>query len=371
MSSREDDVNAHTERELFRRTAIELGFGSEELDFEAAQIETADQFIARMKQRDIEAQTSGSFGSTKPLGKRSKSQRVRRLVGVASALAATAALVMVIGRPGGSPAAAAAPPVLDFEFASAVRIAYAPGQDPTKDLDLLADAAATNVVEPSHGGRIQYKKSYNWYVDLDDRGSSKIVPRVSETWLLPNGSLTTHESVGRPLRSDGRGVLADGGRRVINETIPAGSLDADFARSLPTEPGQLAQSLLEHSECESRTRSAARSMCLYREIVGLAQTYVISDQLAKAIWSMLRTEVGFRTLGSVEDRAGRDAVGISIIDPEEPHVRHLILGSLGGGQIVGSEEILIQRDAGLDIKPPSVLSFSTVIEYRLTSTLPG
>ncbi|MFI5430222.1 hypothetical protein [Aeromicrobium sp. UC242_57] len=264
---------------------------------------------------------------------------------------------------------AAAPAVLDFEFASAVRIAYAPGEEASPTLRLLSEAAAMSRPLPGNG-QIQYTKSDNWFADLDDNGSSKIVPRVSETWLRPNGALTTHEAVGQPLDSNGRSSSTSPGEQLVDETLDAGTVDAGFASSLPTRPSKLADALLDHSECQSRTVGYARSMCLYREIVGLTQTYVLPNELTAAIWKMLETETGFHSLGSVKDRIKRDAAAISIIDSAEPHVRHVLFGNPDSGQIVGYEEILIKKHPGLDTKPPSVLSFSTVVDSYLTSAAP-
>lgn len=369
MKSHEDG-STNTDIELFRQEAYALGFGDDsDAVNEVADIESADDFIARMKLADEQSE-EGRSRNNQPARITARRGRLRRWTVVGVGIAASAALVLGITQIGSTPAVAAAPPVLDFEFASAVRIAFAPGEDPASVLKLLSTAAARRPASAPDAGQIQYRKSDNWYVDLDDTGSSRIVPRVSETWLRPDGSLTTHEAIGQPLRADGRGAQAIGGKQVVDETLKAGSVDANFAKSLPTEPRQLANALLDHSECESRAKGEIRSMCLYREIVGLTQTYTVSSGLEAAIWTMLKTESGFRSLGSVQDRAGRDAIGISIIDSNEPHVRHLLIGSPEDGRIVGYEEILIKVDPDIDVKPPSVLSFSTVLDSRMTSTAP-
>ncbi|KQY55812.1 hypothetical protein ASD11_15015 [Aeromicrobium sp. Root495] len=360
------DKDADDALELFRREAEELGFGSGDLGDLAAQLESPDDFIARMKRQDREREEQEQdLAPPRPLRRRRRAV----LVAVGTA-AASAALVFGIARPGGSPAAADAPPVLDFEFAAATRIAYAPGKNPTPILKLLSDAADGASPSIPGAGTIQYKKTDNWYADQDDNGTSKIVPRVSETWLRPDGSLTTKEFVGQALRADGRGVLPGRGKQLVNETLEAGSVDAGFARSLPTDPAALASALVAHGQCESTTKGDVRSLCLYRQVVELTQTYVLPASLTAALWQMLDGEAGFRTLGSVEDRAGRDAVAISLVSSDEPEIRHLLFGSLDDGQILGYEEILIKTDPDLDVKPPSVLSFSTSLDSRLTESAP-
>jgi hypothetical protein len=367
MTSFDDDGRAEAERDRFRRDAEALGFVDHDLDDQLLFLESADDFIERMRRSDVDeaAEPAGRPIQTDGI----RGRRIRRWASVGLVAAAAMAVAVGVARPGGSPAAAESPPVLDFEFASAVRIAYAPGEDPAATLTALSTAASARSAD--HGvGKIQYKRSDNWYLDLDDTGSSKIIPRVTETWLRPDGALITHEAVGKPLDSEGRGVRPEGEEHTVDETLKAGSVDARFARDLPTDPRLLVDGLLVHADCESRAVGAVRSMCLYREIVELNRTYVLSPELVGAIWDALKGESGFKSLGSVKDRAGRDAVGISIIDTAEPQVRHVLLGSLADGEIVGQEEILIKRKQNLNIKPPSVLSFSTILESRFVSSVP-
>lgn len=355
MTTSKDGYDASSELNEFRRDADRLGFVSEVEPDRLIGLESADDFIARMKRQDAQ-----------PAGSR---RRLRWASLALAGIAATVALVFGLARPGGSPAAADAPPLLDFEFASALRIAYAPGEDPRATLALLADAAAE--APPSGSGGIQYKQTDNWFTDTDDSGNSSIVPRFSQTWLRPDGSLTTHEALGLPLTPDGRGAVANTAAEAeVKETLAAGTVDATFAASLPAAPGPLALALLDHSECEQREVSSTRSMCLYREIVNLYRTYVVPTKLSASLWRMLELEAGFTSLGSVEDRAGRDAVGISIIDTDAPHIRYVLFGSLDDGQVIGSEEILIKPDPDVQVRPPTVLSFSTYLDSRLTSTAP-
>ncbi|KAA1374911.1 hypothetical protein [Aeromicrobium fastidiosum] len=369
MNSEYDDQEAASQIEQFRRDAERLGFGRSADLFGANQLETSDDFILRMKS----AATERRRPETKPRDKSSTRRwKTRpRMVAAAIAAAATAALVFGMGQFGDSPASADTPAVLDFEFASAVRIAYAPGTDPDSTLALLASAADADLRHgPAHQGPIQYKKSDNWYIENDDGKTSRIVPRVTETWLRPDGSLTTREAVGKPLTQDGRGATGSASRKAVSETLPPGTVDAAFAESLPLDPSRLSTALLVHSGCQSTELSDVRSMCLYREVVDLTETYVLPRGLTEAIWTMLRSEVGFRSLGTVKDRAGRDALGLSIIDSNRPTVRHLLLGDSDDGRIVGFEEILIKRDPDMDTRPPSVLSFSTVLKSERSTTVP-
>ena len=340
------------ELEQFREQARRLGFSDTD-DIEA-DLESADDFIARMKARDSNSQTS-------PTEARPSHRRW-----AFTALAATAAAIIAVAlvfRPGAAPVEAAPPPILDYEFASAVRIAYAPGQDPAEGLNLLSAAAATASPTQSNGP-VQHHVSDNWFSDIDEQGGSVITPRVTETWLGPNGSRVSRDAVGVQLSPDGRGVPTTAPTNspdATTEKLPAGTFDADFVETLPTSPNELRTVLLNHIGCDSKNEpNAERSQCLYTEIAELFMTYVVPPKVAEAMWKMLASEVGFTSLGSVEDRAGREGVGISMLTEERPDRRFILIGSTETGQLLGTEEILIKRDPDLAVEPPSVISFTTI-----------
>ncbi|MFC5677147.1 CU044_5270 family protein [Aeromicrobium endophyticum] len=360
MSTGGRDDHAHVdELEAFRREAAALGFDDGQ-DVDEARLESADDFIARMR---------SAAGDERPSSRR----RARRVVAAVLAVAAGVAVFFGVAHRQDA-AVAESLPSLDYEFASAVRIAYAGGEDPRTTLDSLAAAADADAADPDEGsGAVQYKQSDSWFAEVDEDGSSSIVPRVREAWLAPDGSLTTRETLGAPLRADGRGAAPVRPDRpdAVDERLPAGTVDADFARSLPTSPARLADALLDHIECESRAVGPVRSMCLYREVVSLFETHVVSPELAAATWRMLRDEQGFVSLGSVKDRAGRAGLGLSIIDPENGRYRYILIGDPSDGQMLGVEEILIKDDPSLDAKAPTVTAFTAFLESRYVKDVPA
>lgn len=347
----------HDQAELdaFRSEAQSLGFTSGDSARPHPELETADDFIGRMRAEERRPQ-----------------RRVRRTTLFLTSVAAAIVGLTFIFNSHNTPAVAAGPPILDFEFAAATRIAYAPGVDARETLQQLSNAAS-KAPGPAGEGPIQYRRSNNWFSEVDGSESSKIIPRVSETWLAPNGSLETRESLGSPLRSDGRGVNTEAAGRdpkVVTQSLPSGTVDASFAASLPTDPDQLASALLTHADCVDRSFGDVRSMCLYREIVALFQTYVVPPELSAAIWSMLKSESGFSLLGSVEDRAGRPGVGISITPKASSQYRFVLLVDLSKGDLLGTEELLVRTDPDLDVRPPAVISFSTFTHSSLIEKTP-
>lgn len=347
-----------------RRLADEVGF-AQQIDPETlgVALEDPDDLMARLTGEPDPVTTEVAVLATV--------RPIRRYVVLGLVAAAVIAVcAVVIPSWTSKPVVAETPPALDFEFAAASRIAYAPGEDPAQILGLLA-TAADDASPPFGQGDVQYQLSDDWYAEIDDDGTTKVVPRVSQSWLRPDGSLTRHEKLGRPLSAEGRGLLPDdGGTKVVDETLGAGTVDADFEQGLPTEPKRLAKALLDHAECQSYERGPVRTTCLFNGVEELAHTYVVRPAVMAAVWRMLAAEEGIRTLGSARDRAGRDAVGIMFDNPDTPAHRRILLASLDDGRVLGVEDILVKRQEGLDVRPPAVLGFSTILKSRFTPKAP-
>lgn len=343
--------------EAFRSEAEALGFTHDHPDVD---LESADEFIARMKANDAAAT---------PI--RPRRTTARRVVTALVACAAAAVAAVVIIRPASTPVVADTPPVLDYEFAAAVRIAFAPGEPPNPSIDLLSAASAP--AAPG-SGPIQHHVSDNWFSDQDETGTSVITPRISETWLAADGSLTTVDAVGTQLTADGRGVPTAAptySNEPTTDNLPAGTIDANFTASLSTDPETLRNQLLAHSGCETGPEpNSARSLCLYNEIRALFTTYVVEPDLAAAAWQSLRGEEGFTSLGTVEDRAGRNGLAISFVPDQRPQYRFILIGSTETGQLLGTEEILIKADPDLSVKPPAVISFTTITTAERVQNIP-
>ena len=79
------------------------------------------------------------------------------------------------------------------------------------------------------------------------------------------------------------------------------------------------------------------------------------------IWRMLAEEEGIRSLGTVKDRTGRDAVALSFIWDGAPEYRAILLADPKTGQVVGSERILIKPSSSSPVKPPAIEEFFAVV----------
>jgi hypothetical protein len=294
----------------------------------------------------------------------------RRLVPtlLAGTAAAVVAGVLIAVQPWGTPVAqASTPPMLDYEFAEAARIADAPGVDPAGTLEQLA-LAAQRTRSGTSASAVQHVVTEGWSIDNDFNPDpdSTITPTRTESWLRPDGSFRTRNHLGEPLSADGRGVPLGGrlDRRTEffdEATEPTGSQDANLFTDMPNTIDDIRNGLLDNIGCLDRRRGQERSWCLTDQLRNLPQIYVIPPDFMATIWRMLAEEEGIRSLGTVKDRTGREAVALSFIWDGAPEYRAILLADPRTGQVVGSERILIKASSSSPVKPPAIEEFFTVV----------
>jgi hypothetical protein len=331
-------------------------------DLASVELESSQSLLARLKSIEEPA-----YDIPRPVGE----PRRRRLVPtlLAGTAAAVVAGVLVAVQPWGTPVAqASTPPLLDYEFAEAQRIADAPGIDPAEALEQLALAAdqARSGTSPS---AIQHVITEEWSIDtdFDPDPDSTITATRTETWLRPDGSFRTRAHLGQPLNADGRGVPLGGrldrGTAFFDEgDEPAGSWDADFFTHMPNTVNDIRSGLLDDNQCADRERGQERTWCLTDQLRNLSQIYVIPPDVMASIWRMLAQEEGIRSLGTVKDRTGRESVALSFIWDGAPEYRMILLGDPQTGQVVGSERILIKPSPSSPVEPPAIQDFFTIVK---------
>ncbi|MCW2747769.1 MAG: hypothetical protein JWP10_911 [Nocardioidaceae bacterium] len=108
-------------------------------------------------------------------------------------------------------------------------------------------------------------------------------------------------------------------------------------------------------------------MCLYFSVRDLYSNYVVSPKLASALWTMLAHEENFSLLGNVKDRAGRDGVGISIIQKSTLTERFILIISPETGKLLGDEEVLIKKTPKFDLEAPAIMSFTAYLDSSFTA----
>lgn len=361
MANNRSTLHPNSELELLRRTITSAGLlPLIEAPHEERGLESAEDFVARMRSVDAREHAIGV--------------RRRRLTSLAgSSLVAAAALVLFVAQPWQQPVASAdTPPVLDYEFASATSIAYASGEDPRAELLALSAAAAKQRPDPSEG-KVQHVVTDNWFANVDhNSATAAVVPQIDEAWLSPDSSLRLVQKRGAPLAADGRGLPTSGSWDDIpatdDETYPAGSNDANLVHELPADPEGVRDELLNQRGCEDRQRGLARSFCLQQQIVELHRNYVVPPKTHATMWRMLADEKGFRLLGKVKDRAGREGTGISLISDQDPNYRNVLIISPDTGELLGSEVILIKTLPKVDLRAPAITSFTAFLESEYSES---
>ncbi|KAA1399579.1 CU044_5270 family protein [Aeromicrobium ginsengisoli] len=342
-----------------RRTALAAG-----IDLDVAperfgiDLDSADDFVARMKAADGDP----------------RRRTPRRLIIAVGSMAAAAAIALSVLQPWGStPASADTPPLLQYEFAAADNIAFAPGKDSSDALTKLADAAAGQRVGTTAGQRDQHVVSDNWFAAIDDDAADKsiaVIPTIRESWVSPDGSQRFVERRGAPLAADGRGLPNDGAwsnfPASTDETQPPGSVDATMLERLPKNQSALRPALLKVSGCDQSPSGPERARCLFTHIDTYSNTYVVPARVMSALWSLLSEQTGPRLLGAVKDRAGREGVGIAIVPADRANQRLVLIASPKTGQLLGFEVVLIKPDANLALKAPAILRFSAFLAAEHT-----
>jgi hypothetical protein len=358
-----DELDPDFETAELRRLMKSTGVSDHlEEGMEGVEFESGESMVARLKSMEAASTTAQRLDS------RSGRPRVRTLL-VGTAAAVVAGIVIVVVQPWSTPVArASTPPILDFEFAEARRISDAPGVDPTGTLEQLARAAERASASPA-GSTVQHVVTEGWSIEQDFNPDphSTITPTMTENWLYPDGRFRSRAHLGEPLKGDGRGVPIGGhlDRRTTffdEQNEPARSRDAQLLADLPNTVDGVRDGLLDRKKCLERQRGQERTFCLTDQIRNLSRVYVIPPAVMANIWRMLAQEEGIRSLGTVKDRTGREAVALSFIWDGAPEYRSVILADPGSGQVVGSERILIKPSPGSPVSPPAIQEFSAVVK---------
>lgn len=362
MSNGDPTLPARDELELLREQARTLGMPS--------QIEPKTLGVTLPSARSMleRAKTAEAANEQRPPSLQ-RARRRRLLARGLAAAAAVAGIATVVVSPWQQHTAdATTPPVLDYEFANAQNIAYAPGKDARAELNRLAQTASEQT-KARGAGSIQYLLTDNWFAELEDSKRAELIPKRRETWLRADGSLRARESAGTPLSPDGRGLSKHSAARtsgVTDETYPAGDLDPQFVAKLGANVDKVRSALMRKAECEDRNRGPNRAACLYQEITGLYASYVVPPKTVAAFWRILADEPTMRSLGSVKDRAGRAGLGISFIPVDSPQFRRVLIISPDTGQLLGTEDILIKKDPEFKLETPAIYSFTAIMDTRYT-----
>ncbi len=79
--------------------------------------------------------------------------------------------------------------------------------------------------------------------------------------------------------------------------------------------------------------------CVVQELTALHSTYVVPSATAATEWAMLAKEEGTTYLGRVRERAGRDAIAISVPIDRARATRVVLIADPVNGRLLGVEEL--------------------------------
>lgn len=302
--------------------------------------------------------------SREPSARRRKSPWGRvAVVGLAAAALVLAfVLFEITGNPATTtPAAAATPPLLSIDGASANGFPES-GTPAAPHLERLAELAARQPGGPQ--GPVQHVRTVGWGATADETSATSepvgvLIPQIIDTYFLPDGRLRAIERFGSPLDQDGRPTDRTG-HWSDNDPVSDYVLDdmrpgPNYADKLPTEdPAALVEALLGPEPCTDYVGG-----CLLRQAESLYGTYVPTPQLRSALWLALAEEPSITYLGRTEDRLGRDAEVFTALSSRGNH-QMLAFADPRTGAWLGSESILIRplKDSGFD--PPAVVEFTGI-----------
>lgn len=295
---------------------------------------------------------------------------------VALVAATVVALVVITGIGGvfrGAPAAAAGAPAMlsygDLRDVDASNIESAPSAHDV----LLSAAALVAVSADSQGaGGVQYVSSYGWLSDVrvgTQSDSRLIYPTFTQWWLDADGAVRLDERREPALTADGQLIASVSEANAMSdtsETNPPGTVPPDMAKELPADVEPLRAALVgPQAGLPCGENSWRRAECLVSAIQTIYQQYVVSPQLASAMWRALATEPEIRYLGSTTDRLGRAATAVAL--PPEPgqpvEQTTVLLVSPDTGEYLGNETITL-HDLGVGITRPTVTGFVELLTSR-------
>lgn len=298
-----------------------------------------------------------------PAGRPSWARRAGRPL-LLLATAAVLAIGLVIVRPfaGSDPVMATTPAILQITDGGGTVLEQAtePASDELRRLAGLARRAPA----PSDGP-VQLIVRSSWLLSTDEgaaRGRSVLVPVHSEQYFQPDGTVRTIERRSQPLDSSGQltdeiGSWSDA--RALSDQTFAGPVNGpDYPSTLSTDPVELAEQLVpDPAECEVLTH------CLVAAANSLHYNYVIEPRLSSGLLEMLAQRPDIRFAGSTSDRLDRPAEAF-VAPGADASRRIIVLIDPETGELLGSEEVLVEDSAALGLDAPAVIEFTALEESR-------
>jgi hypothetical protein len=306
-------------------------------------------------------------------------QRLLAGIGMATALAASAAVALsiVAGRAG--PASISTPANLDYHLTgieqplTATRL---PSARPVL-LRLARIAARQPPSVQAPGADIGYVLTKEWNMTVAVAGgtsSAALTPQLDQTWTSPAGSFRQVERAGQPQligagsQVTNRAVAAAPTLRVLSDRTAAQF--GPLAQHLPTDPAKLRATLIRDAPPYTFGPHATPvPWYLFRTIAGIGHE-VLSPQLTAALWRVLAAEPQVRDLGTAVDRAGRPGEAVATDFGGRGNERLVLIISPSTGQLLDEEDIFLTNPGKLTIRTfPAVIGYVVYLHHGWTVTM--
>jgi hypothetical protein len=286
-------------------------------------------------------------------------RRTVLLGAAAGAVAAGAGLVAVDPFGSTGVAVAATPPVLDSELA--------PGRPAKGALLELAARAGRDRSVRGHAGDVHVVRTQSWDLATDVDGkrvTSAVVPLERE--LRWSSDLTGHMVVkaGRPWipadpayrkewAREGNPKTPEGS--VVDEmTWSRGSYQTAFHYPLPSDPQQLLAELKVGNDFDLNGTSQ-----LIGSVADIYQETMPAPAVRSAVLTVLAGRSDVVALGAIKDRAGRTGLAFATDSASSGlPTRYVVIFDPATGALLTAEEVLTKNAGELNVRIPSVISYT-------------
>jgi len=326
---------------------------------------------------DTDAPEAGTLGTSQPAdggpGAARRRQRVRRRA-TALAVAAAAVVVAVVGSQLSSTPTAVAGGAPSLTYTEGAPEAAWDGSLPSAH-DTLVELATVADQAPDlpRTGDVQHISRYSWLSESTGDGettTTTVYPTADELWVGPDGSARTLQRRAAAVRYDGQvdtGAPDSAAGPLSGDDFFPGTMDPSVAAELPTDPDGMESALFAHMPQEYAENPDYHDTVLVESAVDLARTYIVPQDVASAMWTVLSDAPTIQLLGDTTDRLGRPGVAVAIPDSlwKESGVEAVtvLIISPTDGQLLGTETVMLTNPM-LDVEEPTVTGFTTVTSRR-------
>lgn len=224
---------------------------------------------------------------------------------------------------------------------------------------------------------VAYAETWGGYAETsvvgDDgvRTFTYLVRRMTEVWVRPDGSgrmcstAGEIEFLGKDDREDweavGRPPLAE----AVNSDFEPGeyTFGIEDLESLSTDPDELRRQLLE--------RNGEGDDQLFVAVGGLLREMTAPPALRAALYRVAADIEGIEVISDYVDRAGRHGTAVALTsDDNGPLSRNVLIFDPATSQLLGEEEVLLERVDWVEAEPPVTRGWTTYLESQVVAAIP-